>query len=149
MKFIIAGSRRTADAADEVCCAIHEFELADDVTELVSGASGNVDLAGEEWARGNGIPIKRFPADWDKHGKAAGPIRNREMAEYADVLIAIWDGKTKGTANMILEMHRQGKPVFVWRVGKEAASDILANAANHEKEQTDDEVLQGRSEMDN
>jgi hypothetical protein len=52
-------------------------------------------------------------------------------------------------ANMILEMHRMGKPVFVWRVGKETASDILANAADHGKEQTDDEVLQGRSEMDN
>jgi len=70
----------------------------------------------EEWARENGIPIKRFPADWDKHGKAAGPIRNRAMAEYADALLAVWDGESKGTANMILEMHRMGKPVFVWRV---------------------------------
>jgi len=118
MKLIIAGTRNIADAADEVCCAICEFELAYDVTELVSGASGNVDLAGEEWARENDIPIKRFPADWDKHGKAAGPIRNREMAEYADALIAVWDGESKGTANMILEMHRQGKPVFVWGVNE-------------------------------
>lgn len=118
MKLIIAGSRNTADAVDEVCCAIHEFELARAVTELVSGASGNVDLAGEEWARENNIPVKRFPADWDKHRKAAGPIRNREMAEYADALLAIWDGKSKGTANMILEMHRQSKPVFVWRVNE-------------------------------
>lgn len=149
MKLIIAGSRNTADAADEVGCALWEFELTYAVAELVSGASGNVDLAGEEWARENNIPVKRFPADWDKHRKAAGPIRNREMAEYADALLAIWDGKSKGTANMILEMHRQSKPVFVWRVGKETASDILANAADHEKEQTDDEVLQGRSEMDN
>ncbi len=119
MKLIITGTRNTADAADEVCCALWEFELARDVTELVSGASGNVDLAGEEWARENDIPIKRFPADRDKHGKAAGPIRNREMAEYANALLAGWDGESKGTANMILEMHRQGKPVFVWRAGNE------------------------------
>ena len=44
------------------------------------------------------------------------PMRNREMAEYADALLAVWDGESKGTANMILEMHRMGKPVFVWRV---------------------------------
>jgi glycerophosphoryl diester phosphodiesterase len=118
MKLIIAGSRNTADAADEVGCALWKFELTYDITELVSGASGNVDLAGEEWARENNIPVKRFPADWDKHRKAAGPIRNREMAEYADALIAVWDGESKGTANMILEMHRQGKPVFVWRVNE-------------------------------
>ena len=113
MKLIIAGSRDVTDAADEVGCALWEFELSDQVTEIVSGASGNVDLAGEEWARENDIPIKRFSADWAKHGKAAGPIRNREMAEYANALLVVWDGKSKGTANMILEMHRQGKPVFV------------------------------------
>ena len=118
MKLIIAGSRNTADAVDEVGCALWEFELTYAVAELVSGASGNVDLAGEEWARENNIPVKRFPADWAKHGKAAGPIRNREMAEYADALIAVWDGKSKGTANMILEMHRLGKPEFVWRVNE-------------------------------
>jgi len=151
MKLIIAGSRdiTLTCACRAVEGALEKTGWCHAITEVVSGASGNVDKIGEFWAELMELPIKRFPADWDKHGKAAGPIRNRAMAEYADALLAVWDGESKGTANMIMEMHRQGKPVFVWRVGKEAASDILANAANHEKEQTDDEVLQGRSEMDN
>lgn len=59
-----------------------------------------------------GISIKKFPADWDLHGKAAGPIRNRQMAKYADCLLLIWDGKSRGSMNMKQEMERIGKPVY-------------------------------------
>lgn len=65
---------------------------------------------------GRDIPVKRFPADWDRHGRAAGPIRNCQMAQYADALIAIWDGKSRGTKNMIDEMNKCGKPVLIRRV---------------------------------
>lgn len=47
------------------------------------------------------IPVIHFPANWDKHGKSAGHIRNAEMAKYADALVAFWDGKSKGTKGMI------------------------------------------------
>lgn len=53
-----------------------------------------------------------FDADWNKHGKAAGPIRNKQMADYADVLILIWDGKSKGSTNMKANMEALGKPVY-------------------------------------
>ena len=56
--------------------------------------------------------------DWNKHGKAAGPIRNRQMAEYADCLIAVWDGKSRGTKNMIDEMNKLMKPVFLIWIGE-------------------------------
>lgn len=56
--------------------------------------------------------IIEFPADWKKHGKAAGPIRNREMAEYADALLLIWNGESRGSANMKKEMKKLGKPVY-------------------------------------
>ena len=120
MKLIIAGSRdiTLTCACRAVEGALEKTGWCHAITEVVSGASGNVDKIGEFWAELMELPIKRFPADWDKHGKAAGPIRNRAMAEYADALIAVWDGESKGTANMILEMHRQGKPVFVWRVNE-------------------------------
>lgn len=59
------------------------------------------------------MPVERFPADWDRRGRAAGRIRNREMAKHADALIAVWDGESRGTANMILEAHRAGLKVYV------------------------------------
>ena len=49
------------------------------------------------------------------HDKAAGPIRNRQMAEYADYLIAFWDGESRGTRNMIETMKKLGKHGVVIR----------------------------------
>ena len=73
--------------------------------QIVSGCCRGADALGEQYARKHGIPIKRFPADWLVYGKAAGPIRNRKMAEYAaecdGMLVAFWDGKSRGTASMI------------------------------------------------
>jgi len=72
-----------------------------DITEVVSGGASGVDALGERYAHENGIPLKVFPADWAKHGNAAGPLRNKEMAIYADALIALWDGQSKGTRSMV------------------------------------------------
>ncbi len=85
-------------------------------TEIVSGGATGVDEMGEHWAKVHNVPIKRFPADWHKHGKAAGPIRNGAMGHYATCLVAIYDGQSKGTGNMISQMQQFGKPVYVWRV---------------------------------
>ena len=71
---------------------------------------------GRRWAIENGIPIKEFPANWQEFGRAAGPIRNGEMADYADALIAIWDGRSRGTADMISRMKIKEKPVWVQEV---------------------------------
>lgn len=110
MKVIIAGSRHLTfpTLVDEaIKCSLF------DITEVVSGGARGVDALGELWAARNGIPVRLFPADWDKHGKAAGPIRNREMAAYADALIAIWDGKSLGTKNMIDEARKRGLRIHV------------------------------------
>lgn len=56
-----------------------------------------------------------FPADWNAHGKAAGPIRNQQMAQEADVLIAFWDGKSRGTKDMIEKATRAGLDMHVYR----------------------------------
>lgn len=69
--------------------------------EMVTGTAKGADQIPYYYNVWEGTPIKEFPADWDKHGKAAGYIRNKEMAEYADALIAFWDGKSKGTKHMI------------------------------------------------
>ena len=87
------------------------------VSEVVCGEARGVDEMGKKAAQAKNIPVKSFPADWSKHGKSAGPIRNREMAEYADALVAIWDGKSKGTKNMIDTAKKLGLKVFVLTVG--------------------------------
>jgi glycerophosphoryl diester phosphodiesterase len=77
-----------------------------------------VDTLGEQWAKGKMIPIKRFPADWRTYGKQAGPRRNEDMARYADQLIAVWDGVSPGTRNMIWRARRYGLTVFVFTYGE-------------------------------
>lgn len=101
MKVIIAGSR---DASLQLTKhLIRQFynSFEHPITEIVSGGSGVVDLEAISFARENSIPFRLFEADWDKYGRSAGPIRNKRMAEHADVLLAIWDGKSRGTRNMI------------------------------------------------
>ena len=68
--------------------------------EIVSGTARGADQLGERYAREKGFSIKRFPADWSL-GKVAGYLRNKEMAEYANGLVAFWDGKSRGTKMMI------------------------------------------------
>lgn len=113
MKVIIAGCR-DIHSDKTVRLAMKEAALAGIIpSEVVSGKAAGVDAAGERWAVENGLSITPFPADWGRHGKSAGPIRNRLMAAYADALVAIWDGKSRGTANMIEEMRKLKKPVLV------------------------------------
>lgn len=84
------------------------------ISEVVSGTANGIDRRGEQWAAKNNIPIKQFPAEWDVYGKSAGYVRNYVMAQYADALIAIWDGKSKGTLNMINTMANLNKPIYVY-----------------------------------
>ena len=110
MKVIIAGGRMGV-SYDEVVAAIKASGF--EITEVVSGCAAGVDTHGEQWAAENHIPVVKFPADWQKYDRSAGPIRNSEMAEYADALIAIWDGGSRGTANMIGEMKAKSKAIFI------------------------------------
>lgn len=77
---------------------------------IVSGCATGADSLGEEYATQKGLNIKKFPADWDKYGNAAGPKRNLQMAEYADAVIVFWDNKSSGTRNMIECARRENIP---------------------------------------
>lgn len=74
---------------------------------LVGDATG-VDSLIVRYAKENKIPYQIFKADWDLYGKSAGPIRNRQMIELANGLIAFWDGKSRGTKNAIDEANKKG-----------------------------------------
>lgn len=114
MKIIIAGGRDFNDYetlkrfCNHVLVNTPEFEI-------VSGTASGADTLGEKYASEVNKPIKRFPADWDKHGKSAGYKRNLEMADYADALIAFWDGQSKGTKHMIDIAKKKGLRIKVKR----------------------------------
>ena len=112
MKIIVAGSRTIVDQ-DVVNKAMLTSGWSHVITEVVSGVAPGVDQMGQAWAIKNNIRLKKFPANWELHGRAAGPIRNKQMAEYADALIAVWDGKSSGTKDMIKKMQKAGKRVYV------------------------------------
>lgn len=99
-KCIIAGGREFDDyeLLKTVCNMM--LCLKNDV-EIVYGGANGADKLGKEYAEEKGYSVKPFPANWTLHGKAAGPIRNEEMAQYADGCIVFWDGKSKGTKSMI------------------------------------------------
>lgn len=123
MKVIIAGSREIDEAKVErllpyIVTAFRDFGDIY-ITEVVSGAARGVDLIGERYAKQHNIPIKRFLPDWERFGKAAGPRRNAEMAKYADALIAIWDGKSRGTQSMIDLAKKHGLKLNIYFVKEE------------------------------
>lgn len=111
MKVIIAGSRHM-QFKDYWMIGKAVEKSRFDVTEVVCGMARGADMFGAKWAYENKIPVKKFPANWDEHGKAAGPIRNGEMARYADAaIIFIWDG-SRGSADMERKMRCLKKPTF-------------------------------------
>lgn len=112
MKVIIAGSRQIIDYQIVVDALINANFV---VTQVVSGTARGVDKLGEQWAIKNNIPIKRFPANWDRYGKSAGYIRNEQMAEYAEGLVAIWNGYSKGTGHMIDLARKHKLVVYIHR----------------------------------
>lgn len=119
MKVIIAGSRSFGSYGHfeqlRLYLEMLEHERGWTITEVVWGCAAGADCLGRQWAQRGNRRIKAFRPDWQRHGKAAGPIRNRQMAEYADRAVVFWDGKSRGSKNMIEEMQRLGKPVEVVR----------------------------------
>ncbi len=109
MKVVIAGGRDIKNylyvlKAMETVIKNQKWEI----TEVVSGMARGIDTFALRWAFENQIDIKKFPADWNKLGKAAGFIRNKEMAQYADACVVIWDGKSRGSGNMIKNAKEHG-----------------------------------------
>lgn len=80
---------------------------------FVSGACSGADLIGERYAKENGFSIERYPAEWDKYGRSAGPRRNKKMAEVSDFVICFWDGESRGTKSMIEYAKALGKPIRI------------------------------------
>ncbi len=117
-RIVVAGCRDYTNYAqakeyiDFCICDIREkYTLV-----FVSGGCQGADMLGERYASENGYEIERYPAQWDKYGKSAGPRRNRKMAEIGDYMICFWDGTSRGTKSMIGYAKELHKPVRVKRI---------------------------------
>ncbi len=128
MKIIIAGGRNANDYL-MVKKAIEESKF--NIQEIISGGAKGADSLGEKYAKENNIKLTIFKAEWKninvsevlvKHNSygpynaLAGHIRNRKMGDYGDGLIAIWDGRSKGTKNMIDYVKKLNKKIYIYRI---------------------------------
>lgn len=113
MRTIIAGSR-SIDDYEIIDRAVRESGF--EITQVISGGARGVDSLGEHWAKINRVPISVFKAKWDTYGKRAGYLRNEEMAKQADALIAVWDGKSKGTEHMVRIANNHNLKVFLFKL---------------------------------
>lgn len=117
LRVIIAGSRTINADHPRALEALHVVVVASgfDIGCVVSGGARGADDLGERYARWRGLSLQVYPADWKTLGKRAGPIRNEQMAENADALIALWDGDSPGTRHMIETARTRGLLVHVHR----------------------------------
>ncbi len=113
MRVIVAGSR-SITSKHIVEETIKESGFV--ITEIVSGGAKGVDQLGEQIAKDGSIRIKKFIPNWKLYRGQAGFVRNTEMAQYADALIAVWDGKSKGTENMIEKAKLCKLLIYIQRV---------------------------------
>jgi hypothetical protein len=133
LKVIVAGGRGFNDYAR---LSADLFNYAESVGEdvgisIVSGMARGADKLAHTFAIRESVKVYEFPADWDdldvpgavvktnsrgkQYNAVAGHLRNAAMAEFADRLIAYWDGESRGTKNMIETMEKMGLPVTVIR----------------------------------
>jgi hypothetical protein len=116
MKLAVVGSR---DITDELLVfnSINSIitEVQTPIT-IISGGARGVDSIAAKWANNNNVPLIEFRADWNKFGKVAGMIRNKDIITECDTVLAIWDGKSKGTKNSIQLGYSLKKNVVIVNV---------------------------------
>ena len=114
-RLVVAGCRDYSDysvASIEIEKHIQTLDVNCSVI-IVSGCAEGADKLGERYASEHNLTVERFPAEWDKYGKYAGPRRNAQMAKVADGVLVFWDGKSRGTKNMIENAKKANKPCVI------------------------------------
>lgn len=117
-RVVIAGCRdynNYNEAKEFIDFCLSNIRKENDIIILSGGASG-ADAIGERYAKENGFKVEKYPAFWEKYGRSAGPIRNRQMAEACDYVICFWDEKSKGTKSMINFTVKYNKPIRIKRI---------------------------------
>ena len=114
-KVIVAGCRDFYDYAfleSRLDCLLSQLPNP----TIVSGGARGTDTLAIRYANARGLKLEVFPADWNKYRKAAGHIRNREMALHSTHLVAFWDGLSYGTRNMIQQAHSRHLQTRIIRI---------------------------------
>ena len=120
MRVLVCGSRTWTTR-----WLIESMLVKHKATVVIDGAAKGADSLGHNVAVGLGLKTIRFPADWKKHGKAAGPIRNQQMLDEGkpDLVLAFWDGKSRGTQDMIERTKKAGIEITVFKPYMEIVND--------------------------
>ena len=107
MKVAVIGSRNLT---------VNNLEkyLPEGVTEIVSGGARGIDSCAKKYAIANGIPLKEFFPNYAEFGRRAPLLRNLEIIDYADIVLAFWDGQSHGTKFVIDKCRAKGKPINVF-----------------------------------
>lgn len=122
---IIAGGRDFSDY-ELLCRKCDKFFQDKRPTAIISGMARGADSLGTRYAREHGIPVLEFPADWEGLGRRAGMVRNLQMLDAADAVVAFWDGASRGTRHTIQEAKKRGLPLRVVQYRKgEAKNDFV------------------------
>lgn len=110
MKFAIVGSRQILDEK-----GIHEVLDRYNITHIISGGAKGVDSIAYNYAIKRGLLTTIFKPDWRKYGKRAGYVRNQDIIDNSDYVLAFWDGSSHGTKHSIdLAKNTYHKPIDVW-----------------------------------
>jgi hypothetical protein len=128
-RVIIAGSRSFNDYTllREHCLSVLQEKMKTHRVIIVSGHARGADSLGERFANELGLPFELHPAKWRLLGKAAGMVRNAEMAKCSDALIAFWDGESRGTRHMINFARKRGLDISVFNTSQTRSQTIIDN----------------------
>ncbi len=118
MKVAIIGSRNLR--VDNM-----EIYLPKEIKEIVSGGAKGIDECAREFAEKKGIPLKEFLPEYSKYGKGAPLKRNLQIIQYSDMVVALWDGKSKGTKYVIDNCLKMGKEIMVYTVDEDSGDTVL------------------------
>lgn len=108
MKVAVVGSRGFSDYK-----LLSETLDKIKITLIVSGSAKGADTLGEQYAKENNIPTKIFPPDWEKYGKMAGFLRNTDIINEAELVVAFWDNISKGTLDSINKAKKLDKKIII------------------------------------
>lgn len=122
-RFDQAWYHRCMGQVEDVMEALFDVHQLETCTVICGGANG-ADALGGQWGVAHHHTVEYFPAEWDQLGRKAGFVRNEQMACRGQILIAFWDGQSKGTRHMIDLALKHGLEVHVYRYDPIQTDDI-------------------------